>query len=195
MANEQGRFTGTTIIATIGEDVSLGQIVYSKQIAGSVPADLDGRGIWFKAASDHSYVQTTEEYIYDGMNQLGVVVEAASYSTISSTQSGTTTTILLDGYYSPGLLGYGGYATGEGIVGAPLYLMPNSGPDNLKYQDGTNPDGTLGCLSNHQPSYYGATEGVVRVVGYYWDLTYPYVIRFSPDMSWTLYQNLDRIFG
>jgi hypothetical protein len=196
MANEQGRFTGTTIIATIGETVGLGQVVYSKEIAGPVPSDLVGRGIWFKAASDHSYTQTAEAYMYDGMNQIGVVVEAATYSTISATESGTTTTILLDGYYSPGLLGFGGYATGEGLCGGPLYLMPNSGtPDTRRLQDGSNPDGTLGCVSNNPPSYYGATEGVERVIGYYWDLTYPYVIRFSPDNSWELYQNLDRIFG
>ena len=196
MANEQGRFTGTTVIATIGEDVNLGQVVYCRELPadGNLPPDLIGRGVWFKAAADHSYTQS-EGYIYDSMNQLGVVVEAASYSTISLTQSGTTTTILLDGYYSPGLLGFGGYATGEGFVGSPLYLMPNSGPDALRIQDGVNADGILGCVSWKEPDYYGATEGAVRVIGYYWDIVYPYVIRFSPDMSWTLIPNIDRFFS
>lgn len=193
MANEQGRYIGTTITATIGEDVGLGQIVYSRELSTAVPPELLGKGIWFKAASDHSYTQGAEGYIYDGMNQIGVVVEAATYSPISLTQSGTTTTILLDGYYSPGLVGFGGYATGEGLAGLPLYLMPNSGTNNSR--SGSNPDGTLGCVSNYTPTYYGATEGVVRVIGYYWDMTYPYVIRFSPDVSFELYQNLDRIFA
>ena len=195
MANEQGRFTGTTIIATIGETVGLGQVVYSKRAPGTLPPELVEKGVWYKAASDHSYVQNASGYMYDGMNQIGVVVEAATYSPISATQTGTTTTILLDGYYSPGLIGYGGYFNGEGIVGGPLFLMPNGGPDSLRFQDGSNPDGTLGCLSDKTPLIYGATEGVERVVGYIWDLSYPYVIKFQPDNSWELYQNLDRVFG
>jgi hypothetical protein len=190
MANEQGRYTGTTIIATIGETIGLGQIVYSKELPtdGNLPDELIGKGVWFKASSDYIYTTGAEGPIYAGMNQLGVVVEAATYSIISRTQSGTKTTILLDGYYSPGLMGFGGYSTGEGISGAPLYLMPqNSGV--------SNPDGSLGCISFHTPLYHGATEGVERVLGYYWDIVYPYVIKFKPDNSWILYQNIDRIFS
>jgi hypothetical protein len=197
MANEQGRFTGTTIIATIGETIGLGQIVYSKELPadGNLPDELIGKGIWFKASSDYIYTTDVEGPKYAGMNQLGVVVESATYSIISRTQSGTKTTILLDGYYSPGVMGiYGGvgpgYSTGEGIVGGPVYLMPQNGTGVV-----SNPDGSLGCVSFRTPLYHGAIEGVERVVGYYWDLVYPYVIKFQPDNSWVLYQNLDRIFS
>ena len=192
MANEQGRFTGTTIIATIGETVGLGQVVYSKELPtdGNLPPELIGKGIWFKASSDYIYNSDAEGPKYAGMNQLGVVVEAATYSTISSTQSGTKTTILLDGYYSPGVMGFGGYSTGEGLSGGSIYLMPQNGTGVV-----SNPDGSLGCVSYYTPAYHGAKEGVVRVLGYYWDIVSPHVIRFQPDNSWELYQNLDRIFG
>jgi hypothetical protein len=192
MANEQGRFTGTTIIATIGETVGLGQVVYSKELPadGNLPPELIAKGIWFKASSDYIYTTGTEGPLYAGMNQLGVVVEAATYSTISSTQSGTKTTILLDGYYSPGVMGSGGYSTGSGLSGGSVYLMPQNGTGVV-----SNPDGSLGCVSNYTPSYHGAKEGVERVIGYYWDLVYPYVIKFQPDNSWNLYLNIDKFFS
>lgn len=189
MANEQGRYTGTTILATIGEDVGLGQIVYTKAAPDPLPVELQAKGVWYKASSDYIYGYASDGPHFAGMNQLGVVVEAASYSTISPTQSGTKTTILLDGYYSPGLMGgssFGGkdgYSTGEGVCGAPVYLMPKDGTGAFV----PNPDGTLGCIGNYAPAYYGATQGVVRVIGYYWDLTYPFVVRFTPDMTWIQY--------
>jgi hypothetical protein len=191
MANEQGRFTGTTIIATIGETVGLGQIVYSREeLPWTGNPELLAKGIWYKAASDLIYAQGTEGPLYAGMNQLGVVVEAATYSPITSTQSGTKTTILLDGYYSPGVMGSGGYSTGAGLSGGSVYLMPQNGTGVV-----SNPDGSLGCVSNYTPSYHGAKEGVERVIGYYWDLVYPYVIKFQPDNSWNLYLNIDKFFS
>jgi hypothetical protein len=184
MANEQGRYTGTTIIGTVGETVGLGQLVYTRELPadGNLPDDLIGRGVWFKASSDYVYTTNAEGDKYAGMNQLGVVVEAATYSTISRTQSGTKTTILLDGYYSPGLMGSGGYSTGEGLCGGSVYLMPQNGTGVV-----SNPDGSLGCISYYSPAYHGATQGVVRVIGYYWDMVYPFVIRFQPDMTWIQY--------
>lgn len=192
MANQQGRYTGNTVIGTIGETVGLGQLVYTKELpaGGDLPDDLIGRGVWFKASSDYIYTEGPEGPKFAGMNQLGVVVEAATYSTISLTQSGTKTTILLDGYYSPGVMGtivppregINGYSTGAGLCGGPVYLMPQNGTGVV-----SNPDGSLGCLSYYSPAYHGATQGVVRVVGYYWDMKYPFVIRFQPDMTWIQY--------
>ena len=51
MANEVGRYTGETIIGTIGAPVGLGQIVYSRSLSTSNP-DVIRRGVWFPVGCD-----------------------------------------------------------------------------------------------------------------------------------------------
>lgn len=223
MANEQGRYVGETITGVIGEDVGLGQILYCVSISGSAPPDLLYKGIWKVASADLGDISKNYngnwqidnpnlndgwEYSSTSNKQLGVALQAASYSTISSTQSGTSITILLKGYYSPGLIqdpafGQRGYCDGNITEGRPVYLMPS-------WSDGASTD-TKGCLSQYQPlplsSYTWAsgatyssptgsvvfktscaTQSIGRVVGYAWDTNYPYVIRFEPEKSWYEYR-------
>ncbi len=169
MANEQGRYVGETIVGVIGEDVGLGQVLYCK----SAPLGSDiNTGVWYVASSDGDYV---EPYRWiSGQNQLGISLTAASASTISSTQSGTQIDILLKGYYAPGTFPFGGYCYGDIANGSPLYLMPENIP-------GYN---TRGCIDGQKPTYYGATQGVYRVIGYAYDIVNPFVIRFEPDKTW-----------
>lgn len=176
---EQGKYTGETIMGTIGESVGLGQVVYSTAFVGPQPADIIDRGVWCPVSSDVIYTYDSEGPKFEGINQLGIVLEAATYSPITLTQSGIKVKILLQGYYAPGLLGYDGYFDGYARIGAPMYLMPN-------YIDYGATDAS-GCLSGLRPASFGATQGVVRVVGYVWDLSYPYVIRFDPDNTWIEY--------
>lgn len=205
MANEQGRFTGETIDGIIGEDVGLGQVVYSKTITTTNPI-VEDRAVWYPVSAD----EENEAWItpglmpkYVGSNQLGVVVIAASYSAITSTQSGTETTILLKGYYSPGFMAYPGidpgvqpgyfYAAPGVACGAPLYLLPRE-LSATRFVDGTFSTftkDTRGGFSSFLPNsislngeYPGATHGAVRIIGYAHDLNYPYVVRFDPDNTW-----------
>ena len=192
MANTQGRYTGETIIATIGADVGLGQVVYSRTISTTNPTVQD-TGVWYPASAD----EQNEVWIvpglmpkYVGSNQLGVVVQAASYSAITSTQSGTKTTILLKGYYSPGFMAYPNvesgvepgyfYASPGAACGAPLYLLPR------EVVSGTYSRDTRGGFSCFLPSHsgIGATQGAVRIIGYAYSIDYPYVVRFDPDNTW-----------
>jgi hypothetical protein len=202
MANIQGRYTGETIIGTIGEDVGLGQVVYSRTISTTNP-DIQNRGVWFAASAD----EINEVWIEPGLmpkyvssNQLGVVVQAASYSTISSTQSGTKTTILLNGYYSPGFMARPGepdtnpdmtgyfYAAPGAACGAPLYLLPKeiTALDPFYPFDPItkNTKGGFSCWVPTSDRVGGATAGAVRIIGYAYDITYPYVVRFDPDNTW-----------
>ena len=174
MANAQGRYTGETIDGTIVENVGLGQILYCTGV-GSIPTPIDpygSKGVW-RVASANGYYLNPDGWI-SGQNQLGIALQAATASPLSITQSGTQTTILLKGYYSPGTLGFGGYCNGNLNNGSPLYLMPNS----------TGAINSTGCLDGKKPTFYGATQGVYRVVGYAFDLVSPYIIRFDPDLTW-----------
>jgi hypothetical protein len=192
MANEQGRYTGETVTGIIGENVGLGQVVYSRTISTTNP-DVQNRGVWFSVSAN----EENETWIvpglmpkYVGSNQLGVVVQAATYSEITATQSGTETTILLKGYYSPGFMAYPNvesgvepgyfYASPGAACGAPLYLLPR------EVVSGTYSRDTRGGFSSFLPSYpgIGATQGAVRIIGYAYDLNYPYVVRFEPDNTW-----------
>jgi hypothetical protein len=189
MANTQGRYTGETIIATIGADVGLGQVVYSRTISTTNPTVQD-TGVWYPASADEQnevWIQPGLMPKYVGSNQLGVVVQAASYSAITSTQSGTKTTILLKGYYSPGNMSYPGdpdtggyfYANPGVACGAPLYLLPKE----ITYGVTKNTKGGFSCfLPSH--SGIGATQGAVRIIGYAYSIDYPYVVRFDPDNTW-----------
>ena len=191
MANIQGRYTGETIIATIGETVGLGQIVYSRTISTTNP-DVQNRGVWYSASCDELNVASGGDMPkYVGSNQLGVVVKEASYSPITSTQSGTKTTILLKGYYSPGNMSRPGEADSTGYYysspgtncGGPLYLMPK------QVVNGTYSKSTKGSFSSFLPNSssigtVGATQGALRILGYVYDMTYPYVVRFDPDNTW-----------
>jgi len=192
MANEQGRYTGETVTGIIGEDVGLGQVVYSRTIS-TTNIEVQNRGVWYPASCD----EQNEVWIFPGLmpkyvgsNQLGVVVQAASYSAITSTQSGTETTILLKGYYSPGFMAYPNvesdvqpgyfYWSPGAACGAPLYLLPR------EIVSGTYSRDTRGGFSCFLPSHsgIGATQGAVRIVGYAYDINYPYVVRFDPDNTW-----------
>jgi hypothetical protein len=205
MANELGRYTGETIIGTIGENVGLGQIVYSRTITTANP-DVIKKGVWFPAACDilnEIIIQPGDQPKWAGSNQLGVVVEAATYSAITSTQSGTQTTILLKGYYSPGLMVQPGstssnpdgyyYVSPGTSCGGPLYLMPKI----TKLYPGTPSKDTRGGFSNYLPNSsalgggpdMGATQGAARIIGYAFDLNYPYVVRFEPDNTWIEFGN------
>ena len=196
MANTQGRYTGETIIATIGADVGLGQVVYSRTISTTNPTVQD-TGVWYPASADEEnevWIQPGLMPKYVGSNQLGVVVQAASYSAITSTQSGTKTTILLKGYYSPGFMAYPNaisgvdpgyfYAAPGAACGAPLYLLPK------ELVSGTYSRDTRGGFSCFLPSstsltgITGATQGAVRIIGYAYSIDYPYVVRFDPDNTW-----------
>ena len=200
MANIQGRYTGETIIATIGEDVGLGQIVYSRTIE-TTNTSVQKKGVWFPASCDELndiYIEPGLMPKYVGSNQLGVVVQAASYSTISSTQSGTKTTILLKGYYSPGAMSRPGespgYITQPGYFyispgaacGAPLYLIKGEVNNGGNVKDTR---GAFSCWTPNNSRVGGATAGVVRVIGYAYDITSPYVVKFDPDNTWIEFGN------
>lgn len=202
MANEQGRYVGETVIGTIGEDVGLGQVVYSRAI-DTTNTELNKHAVWFQASCDEQnlvYIQPGLMPKYSGSNQLGVVVQAASYSAITSTQSGTKTLILLKGYYSPGFMSRPGYEETSGITqsgyfytspgaacGAPLYLIRSEITDYGPYPKGLvtkNTKGAFACFSPTSDQVGGATAGVARVIGYAQDLVYPYVVKFDPDNTW-----------
>jgi len=203
MANEQGRYTGETVTGIIGEPVGLGQIVYSRSLQTPFPG-VEKKGFWFVAACDilnTIYIQPGDQPKWAGSNQLGVVVEAATFSPITSTFSGTETTILLKGYYSPGLMTYPGvttsfpdgyyYASPGANCGGPLYLLGKE-LTMTNFIDGTfstTTNDTRGGFSNFLPNspslgQNGATQGAVRIIGYAHDLEYPYVVRFEPDNTW-----------
>lgn len=144
------------------------------------------------------------EYSSSSTAQLGIAVEVGTYSTISATESGTQINILLKGYYSPGylqdpLFGQKGYCDGNITEGKPVFLMPS-------WVDGAATD-SKGVITQGQPlplsnyTWNGgqtfssptgsvvlktscATQSVVRVLGYAYDINYPYVIRFEPEKSW-----------
>lgn len=170
----QGQYIGETVLGTIGEDVGLGQVLYLK----SAPLGTTlTHGVWYAASADGDYVSPTG-YVA-GQFQLGIATEAATASTISSTQSGTQIPILLRGYYSPGVApagSFGGYCNGNLQPGAPMWLMPgtiHSDPTNYK-----------GCIDGEKPTTYGATHGVFRLIGYCYDEQSPFIIRFDPDLTW-----------
>ncbi len=201
--NQQGKYTGETIIGIMGEQLGLGQVVYSRPIFTANP-DVQKKGVWFAAACDienGNYIQPGDMPKYSGSNQLGVVVESATYSAITATHSGTETIILLKGYYSPGVMWrpgptpsypfWGEYATQSGYYftppgancGGPLYLMQKE-----MTMDGYVKD-TRGAFANYTPNSTalgvpGATQGALRIVGYCYSLNYPYVVRFDPDNTW-----------
>lgn len=192
MANEQGRYVGETITGIIGENVGLGQVVYSRTIATTNPI-VQNKGVWFPVSADEEnevWIQPGLMPKYVGSNQLGVVVQAATYSAITATQSGTETTILLKGYYSPGFMAYPGVDSGVpdgyfywspgAACGAPLYLLPK------EIVSGTYSRDSRGGFSCFLPgsTQLGATQGAVRIVGYAHDINYPYVVRFEPDNTW-----------
>ena len=199
MANEVGRYTGETIIATIGADVNLGQVVYSRSLSTSNP-DVIRRQVWFPVGCDTLntiFIQPGDQPKWASSNQLGVIVQAASYSAITSTQSGTKTTILLKGYFSPGNMrpigstfsdtGY--YYTGPGAnCGGPLYIMPNVVENGYGLTKST-----VGAFSNFLPNSpslgVGATQGAARIIGYAYDINAPHVVRFDPDNTWIEFGN------
>lgn len=192
MANEQGRYLGETIEAPIGADVGLGQVLYCKTVIVNNP-EIDKKGVWFPVCADEIneiIIQPGESPKWTGSKQLGVAVIAASASPITATMSGTNTTILLNGYYSPGemyiptgasqSLPDGYFLSQPGaICGSPLYLTPGV----IGYEGYATASG-YGGFSCFQPTYFGATQGVYRVIGYAQDLNYPYVVRFAPDLTW-----------
>lgn len=200
MANEVGRYTGETVIGTIGAPVGLGQIVYSRSLSTSNP-NVIRRGVWFPVGCDTEntiFIQPGDQPKWASSNQLGVVVQAASYSAITSTQSGTKTTILLKGYFSPGHMTYPGntssvdtgyyYAAPGANCGGPLYIMPNVTGDGYGATKST-----VGAFSNFLPNSpslgIGATQGSARIIGYAYDLNFPYVVRFDPDNTWIEFGN------
>jgi hypothetical protein len=192
---QQGQYTGETITGVIGEDVGLGQIVYSRTISTTNP-DVQNRGIWFPASCDELneiVISPGDMPKYVGSNQLGVVVQAASYSAITSTQSGTETIIMLKGYYSPGFMARPGetpgltaggyyYSSPGTNCGGPLYLMPK------QVVNGTYSGSTKGSFASFLPNSefigVGATQGAIRILGYVYDMNYPYIVRFDPDNTW-----------
>jgi hypothetical protein len=204
MANEVGRYVGETIIGRIGSNVRLGQVVYSRSISTSNP-DVQKKGVWFPVGCDTLntiFIQPGDQPKWASSNQLGVVVEAATYSPITSTQSGTETTILLKGYYSPGRMSFPGssfvdtgyYYTAPGAnTGGPLYIMPEV---LTMAGEGGATKSTVGAFSNFLPTSTalgygnaGATQGAARIIGYTYDLNEPYVIRFEPDNTWIEFGN------
>lgn len=163
---QQGQYTGDSVFGVIGEDVGLGQIVYSK----AFPDDAYTTGVWYVATADGGITNPAEHH------QLGVAVEAGTYTPISTTQSGTQITILLKGYYSPGQVGSGGYCYGNLTEGAAVYLM------NSNAYGAT----TSGCIDGNLPlsGFNPATSSIVRIIGYCYDIETPYIIRFEPDKGW-----------
>ena len=207
MANEVGRYTGETIIGRIGATVSLGQIVYSRSLGINNP-DVEKKAVWFPVAADilnTIFIQPGDQPKWASSNQLGVIVEAATFSPITFTQSGTETTILLNGYFSPGHMQYPGstysdtgfYYAGPGAnTGGPLYLLGKEltmtvfigGTFSTVTKD------TRGGFSNFLPSsaslgQNGATQGAVRIIGYAHDINAPYVVKFNPDNTWIEFGN------
>ena len=213
--NQQGRYAGETILGIIGEPVGLGQVVHSRSFATANP-EVQKRGVWFPVGADTQntiYIQPGDQPKWASSNQLGVVVQAATYSEITATHSGTETVILLKGYYSPGVMWRPGptpsypfwdqYATQSGYYftppgancGGPLYLTPKE-MTNTIFEDGTfstYTKDTRGGFSNFLPTNTqlggGATQGAARIVGYCYDLNYPYVVRFDPDNTWIEFGN------
>ena len=205
MANEVGRYTGETIIGRIGAPVGLGQIVYSRSLSTSNP-DVIYKGVWFPVGCDTLntiFIQPGDQPKWASSNQLGVVVEAATYSAITTTQSGTLTTIMLKGYYSPGFMTFPGntYSTDTGYYyaapgancGGPLYIMPEM---ITMAGGGGATKSTIGAFSNFLPTSTalgygnaGATQGAARIIGYAYDLNFPYVVRFDPDNTWIEFGN------
>ena len=194
MANEQGRYTGETVTGVIGEPVGLGQVVYSRTIPTTNPI-VEKKGVWFAASCDELneiVISPGDMPKYVGSNQLGVVVETATYSAITATHSGTETIILLKGYYAPGFMSRPGessglqdgyyYASPGTNCGGPLYLMPK------QVISGTYSKNTKGAFASYLPNSgfigIGATQGAVRILGYVHDMNYPYVVRFEPDNTW-----------
>jgi len=176
---QQGQYVGESVLGTIVENVGLGQVLYCTGV-GSIPTPIDpfgSKGVWRVASANGTYFDP-ESYVVggwiSGQNQLGIALEAATASPLSITQSGVQIPILLSGYYSPGQLNFGGYCNGNLNNGSPIYLMPNS----------TGATNSTGCVDGFKPTHYGATQGVYRVVGYAYDLVYPYIIRFEPDKTW-----------
>ena len=203
MANEVGRYTGETIIGTIGAPVGLGQIVYSRSLSTSNP-DVIRRGVWFPVGCDTGntiFIQPGDQPKWASSNQLGVIVQAATYSEITATHSGTETTILLNGYFSPGHMTYPGgggntqsvdtgyyYASPGANCGGPLYIMPE-----ITTLQGYGTKSTIGAFSNFLPNSpslgIGATQGAARIIGYAHDLNSPYVVKFNPDNTWIEFGN------
>jgi hypothetical protein len=164
---QQGQYTGDTVLGVIGEDVGLGQIVYSKGYTGGYEIT---KGVWYVATADGADFNPSADH------QLGVAVQAGTYTPITATQSGTEIIILLKGYYSPGVIYGGGYCGGGMTEGGAVYLM-SSGTDGS----------TRGCINGNTPLYtYSnpATHSIVRIVGYCYDIQSPFIIRFEPDKGW-----------
>lgn len=178
----QGQYVGESVIGTIGENVGLGQVLYCTGSPTPTPTDPFGsKGVWYVASANGDFISPADGGVgwISGANQLGIALQAATASPMSITQSGTQITILLKGYYSPGLVGFGGYCYGTLNNGSPIYLMPSSIPG-----DGPGGTNTSGCVDGMRPTEFGATQGVYRVVGYAYDIVYPYIIRFEPDKTW-----------
>jgi|LakMenEpi03Aug12_release.lakeMendotaPanAssembly.Ray.scaffolds.fasta_scaffold1360526_1 hypothetical protein len=169
----QGQFVGDTVLGIIAEDVGLGQIVYM----GANPADpFYDKGIWYVAYADRQQGGTDFWY---GQNQLGIALQAATATPVSTTQSGTEIQILLKGYYSPGPRGFGGYA-GSVQEGRPMYLDAQiTATSSMFYPN-------KGVANDAIPTNR-TTSAVVRVIGYGYMNSGDDVIRFEPDKTWIEY--------
>ena len=203
MANEVGRYTGETVIGTIGSPVGIGQLVYSRSLQTPFPG-VEKKGFWFPVGCDTLntiYIQPGDQPKWASSNQIGVVVRVDPYLPISSTFSGTKATILLKGYFAPGRMSYPGsptpdtgyYYTSPGAnCGGPLYIMPE-----ILTMAGTGATkSSIGAFSNFLPTSTsigygnaGATQGSARIIGYAYDLEEPYVVRFDPDNTWIEFGN------
>lgn len=164
----RGQYVGETVLGSIAENVNLGQVIYCK--TEEPPISGFTKGAWYIASADI----VNNPY---GAHQLGIALETATASTISSTQSGTEIPILLKGYYSPGDITNGGYCDGNLAEGHAIYLMPSSIAD--------------GAVSGLNPIELGATQSILRIVGYAYDVADPYILRFEPDKSWMEISNSD----
>jgi hypothetical protein len=190
---QQGQYVGETVFGKIAENVGLGQVVYASSLPFTpMPADMVGKSVWRVADANIINDRRFEgDTLQPGYQQLGIALEAATASAITATQSGTEITILLKGYYSPGLMAYtpgptnsGGFCNGSIDPGTPMYVMP-------KFHDyGRN---SAGCISGTppyrvelEPGVY-LTQSIVRIIGYGYDCNFaPYVVRFDPDNTWMI---------
>jgi hypothetical protein len=169
----QGQFIGDTVLGIIAEDVGLGQVVYM----GVNAADpLYDKGIWYVAYADK--VQGGTDHWY-GQNQLGIALQAATATPVTSTQSGTEIQILLKGYYSPGVAGFGGYS-GSINEGHPVYL------DAQITATASSDYPNKGVITTDLPTKK-SKNAIIRVVGYGYNNNSPYVVRFEPDKTWIEY--------